>query len=246
MQGGDEMKRLSKQEKLWFNALRTEKRNFDDVPRPDPFEDLFYPQINRRHQWIKGLVSIVSAIVLISYSFSSVWANPGEQLPPNDALIPMDEVMQGQMTIKENERPSTSESENEQKETAKEREQQVESSSEQAPKETNLSEKVTDPPVSDQEKLGSQTEKKSNDRLPNTESVHTSGKQETSKESQLSTTDGNQSHHNQEQNGSISYQTENGGKMPDTATPWGSFLLRGIGLLLLGIGLRSIHRARMI
>jgi outer membrane biosynthesis protein TonB len=231
------MKPLSKQERDWFEAMRVGACQLTHVFRPDPFADDL-PRTKRYR--LRGWVSLAAATVLFFYSFSGAWANPGEELPPSDVLIPMDDLLKEQVNGHLKLPP----------ETAAEQEQQTEQQQPQTKQQPAEEKASQQPPANQQQTKPQQQPSKQNEAQvePQQQPVKPPAAQTAPKtppvaEKQPPTTSPQVPAANMKQQEGT-YQTENGGKLPATATPLLPLFFQGMALMLLGFGLSSFNNAR--
>lgn len=231
---GDYVKEISKQEICWF-ASRQTKYQWMSYQQKDPF-DIWLHQPNRRasRSWLKGFVSITSGILLMCYSFSGVWANPGEDLPPSDVLIPVDEALQQKDNTQTDQPPLEVPNQ-----LAPETETKQKQQSTKDPTADGLkTQKPTQVSPEPQGKASDKSVDQQHKTKPSADQNSTtkSDQQPATTKQSPSTTSQTQSDPNQ------TMATENGGKLPATATPLMDLLLRGFSLVLMGIGIHQLKR----
>lgn len=217
------MKKLSEQQLAWFKGLQTETRN-NGTPHFMPDE-----RVSWRRDWFMGILLVMTSFLLFWYSFSPVWGNPGEEVQTEDVLIPIHELMNGEE--KEVELPQQSNVT--ESRSSNQQERQVEEKSDQSSSNVeNIGDKHGRMIQSRSNAETKKVESQQNKETTSTNDAHPSSVQQTpqTKEIADSTSD---------------VRTENGGKLPKTATPFGAYFLRGLALFLLGMGIRFLNRDRL-
>lgn len=214
------MESIPKQHLAWFEAKRTEKRSWQKASAP-------FVVSGYSRNLIKGMVLIGSSFLLFGVSFSPAWGNPDVDHVSNQVLIPIDKLMNGE----EEEEPPSSDVSNR-----------------EAPVESTQSEDQAAVKQQENQLQPSKPENKHNESVvgeKKDESPHPhpqTKKADDARQKQESITDDGKKNSPARNNDRSDVQTENGGTLPDTATPFGTLLVRGMALVLLGFGLRSIAK----
>lgn len=222
------MKKISEQQLLWFKRMRTDECTVN-VPLSYGADHQSEIDVGHRRRWMKGIIFISISFLLFWYSFSPVWGNPNDDDPPKNVLIPIDELMNGEENgIK---LPPSESSKQVPSDEQKQEEKQSPSNEEDV--------RLNQP---NEEKKGGMNEKKvMNESHSNVETKKINPQQR----KETTSTDNPHSPQIREKvNASSKIRTENGGTLPNTATPFGMLFLRGIALVLLGMGLRFMRRER--
>ena len=216
------MEEIPKEQLEWFEAKQTENRYLSFTQEP-------FPVNGYSRNWRKGLLFIISSFLLFGASFSPAWGNPGHpDRLPDKVLIPIDELMNGEEEMdpssdsnKQDSSDGSTETENQ---VMSEQQEEVVQSSNGEEKREYAEEKIKKEPIS------SNNHSKKEDNLQ-----------------QKKTTKSDESDHSpsKKRNDPSDVRTENGGTLPNTATPFGTLLVRGIALVLLGLGLRSLSNKKI-
>lgn len=214
------MKKLSEQQLAWFKRLQTEKKNHG-IPRFMPDESVSW-----KRNGFMGILSVMVSFLLFWFSFSTVWGNPGEEVQSEDVLIPIHELMNGvEREIQSPEQSNLTESQ-----SSNQQESRVEEKSDQSSSNVeNSGDKNGEMDQSNSNFKTKKVESQQNNKT-GTNDIHPSSVQQTPQTKE--TTDS-----------TSGVRTENGGKLPKTATPFGAYFLRGVALVLLGIGIRLLNRS---
>lgn len=234
------MKSFSMEEREWLEGFRT-----DELVGPPLYDMKRYTYMEPSQEcdhfkWVKGSICITSSFILFLLSFTPVWAHPHQEVPPKEVLIPKDELMKEDPVPKSQEEFTPFGNQNiAPTNPTKETQESVESpniKNNPKPSESVEEKKQShSPSLGDQEKkntMVSPSQEKKSNQPSESHQVPSSSSHEKIKKKTY--TDSLES--------SDSIKTENGGKLPNTATPLGSLFLRGWALLFLGLGLRSLKR----
>lgn len=224
---GDSMKEIPKKHLAWFEAKQTERRGWFSPAEP------FVVRGDLRN-WMKGIGFIVSSFLLFGISFSPAWGNPNDDDLPNKVLIPIHELMNG-----EEQEPDQTSSDLDQQETSV---QSIQKKEQETPEKQ---EGMVSSSKHDNEKkeITADAEKKKPSQPHQENHDGKNVENDLRKKDTISAENKSQPKRNRSDS---EVQTENGGTLPDTATPFGALLARGLALVLLGIGFRFIATKKQV